>query len=134
MTMKKFKNVLLTLFVILSFVFLTGNIAARIKMNDMQQTAIEMNDGFHEGKWLFNTSCVGCHNYDGRGKPSTPHVARLHGQHKEYLFTQIKDIQEGRRTGHLVNHMKIAFPAMTDAVLLKIAEYLESLGEYKLLD
>ena len=127
----KITAVVLWLFVIGSFGYLGLHSFIWYKKSDIQAQAQVINKDFHPGKWIFNTSCVGCHNFDGRAKPSTPHVPRLHGQHKDYLVAQINDIMEGRRTGNLVDHMKIALPSMSAEEIEQMAEYLESIGEYK---
>jgi cytochrome c553 len=127
--MKKVKTVLLWLFVVGCFVYLALHSFIWYKKLDVQATAMA-NPEPHPGNFLFNSSCIGCHGFNGKGKPSTPHVPRLHGQHKEYIIAQLKAIQAGERTGHLVSHMKIALPSLTDEQLKLVAEHLEMIGEY----
>ncbi len=128
--MKKVKTVLLWLFVIGCFGYFGLHSFIWYKKLDVRATAMA-NPEPHPGSFLFNSSCVGCHGFNGKGKPSTPHVPRLHGQHKDYLLAQIKAIRNGDRKGNLVAHMKIAMPALTDEQLEQVAEHLESVGEYK---
>jgi cytochrome c553 len=67
-------------------------------------------------------SCDGCHGPDAAGSPRFP---RLAGQHASYLFKQLTDIKDGRRTSSPL--MQAVAGRMTDGEMYAVSVYLGGL-------
>ena len=68
--------------------------------------------------------CAACHGADGNGTPAMPEVPSLAGQTWRYLYIQLKDFKEGRRTNAIMSPM--AQPLSRDD-MIDIANYFASL-------
>ena len=68
--------------------------------------------------------CAACHGADGNGNPAMPEVPSLAGQTWRYLYIQLKDFKEGRRTNAIMSPM--AQPLSRDD-MIDIANYFASL-------
>ena len=68
--------------------------------------------------------CAACHGADGNGNAAMPDVPALAGQTWRYLYIQLKDFKEGRRSNPLMSPM--AQPLSRD-VKVDFANYYASL-------
>jgi len=69
-------------------------------------------------------ACAACHGADGNGNPAMPDVPSLAGQTWRYLYVQLRDFKEGRRTNAIMSPM--AQPLSRDD-MIDIANYFASL-------
>ncbi|MBK6006387.1 cytochrome c4 [Ramlibacter ginsenosidimutans] len=69
-------------------------------------------------------ACAACHGADGNGTTAMPEVPALAGQTWRYLYIQLKDFKEGRRSNPLMTPM--AQPLSRDD-MIDIANYYASL-------
>ncbi len=53
-------------------------------------------------------SCVACHGVDGNSLAATPNFPNLAGQSESYLYKQMTDFKEGKRTDPTMNAMIMA--------------------------
>ena len=63
----------------------------------------ERQANIERGKKIAENVCVACHAADGN--PSVSMYPRLAGQHVNYIYTQVKDIKDEKRTWGLVASM-----------------------------
>src|SRR5439155_1342277 len=68
--------------------------------------------------------CAGCHGADGNGSVAMPDVPALAGQTWRYLYVQLRDFKEGRRSNPLMSPM--AAPLSRDD-MVDIANFYASL-------
>lgn len=69
-------------------------------------------------------ACMGCHQEDASGNPRFP---RLAGQHRDYLFEQLRQFKDGARTNDRGRVMRSLVSRMTDAEMKAVAEYIAGL-------
>lgn len=69
-------------------------------------------------------ACAACHGADGNGTAAMPEVPALAGQTWRYLYVQLKDFKEGRRSNPLMTPM--AQPLSRED-MVNIANYYASL-------
>lgn len=69
-------------------------------------------------------ACAACHGADGNGNPAMPEVPALAGQTWRYLYVELRDFKEGRRSNPLMSPM--AQPLSRDD-MIDIANYYASL-------
>jgi len=71
-------------------------------------------------KYLCNT----CHGPDGKGLPGNTMYPKLAGQIPEYMLTQFKDIQSGKRNNGLTVAMKAMVANVPEADAKTIVDWL----------
>ena len=64
--------------------------------------------------------CAACHGIDGNGTPGMPEVPALAGQTWRYLYIELRDFKEGRRSNPIMSPM--AQPLSRDD-MINIANY-----------
>jgi cytochrome c553 len=69
-------------------------------------------------------ACAACHGADGNGNPAMPEVPALAGQTWRYLYVELRDFKEGRRSNPLMSPM--VQPLSRDD-MIDIANYYASL-------
>ena len=73
--------------------------------------------------------CQACHGLGNKGKPSSPFVPRIAGQHADYTVKQIQAYRSGARQGGMAAHMRIVADLFSDDQYGAVAIYLESLDD-----
>ncbi len=73
--------------------------------------------------FYFARHCDGCHGQRGR-YPAIPLYPRLGGQNAAYLYPQMRDIRDGKRTNGMSAAMRATVSQVTDEELKAIADWL----------
>ena len=76
----------------------------------------------NDGGDLYKTFCTACHGLDAKS-PISPEFPVLAGKDEVYLYTQMKDIQNGIRTGNATMMMGI-LPALNDDQKKAVANWI----------